>query len=122
MAHFAEIGLNNIVQQVIVVNNNELLDENGIEQESKGQEFCRKLLGGTWIQTSYSGQFRKNYAGPGFVYDSVKDAFIAPKPYASWTLDETTLQWTAPVPVPDTDSVYAWDEPTQSWTLVPLQG
>jgi hypothetical protein len=122
MAHFAEIGLNNVVQQVIVVNNNELLDENGIEQESLGQEFCRKLLGGTWIQTSYSGQFRKNYAGPGFVYDSVKDAFIAPKPYASWTLDENTLQWAAPVPVPDTNNVYAWDEPTQSWTLVPLQG
>lgn len=122
MAHFAEIGLNNIVQQVIVVNNNELIDENGIEQESLGQEFCRKLLGGIWIQTSYSGQFRKNYAGPGFVYDSVKDAFIAPKPYASWTLDESTLQWAAPVPVPDTNNVYAWTEPTQSWTLVLLQG
>ena len=120
MAHFAEIGLNNIVQQVIVVNNNELLDENGIEQESKGQEFCRKLLGGTWLQTSYSGAFRKNFAGIGFVYDSVRDAFISPNPYPSWTLDETTLQWTAPVP--DTDNAYAWDESAQSWTLIPLQG
>jgi hypothetical protein len=84
MAHFAQINENNIITQVIVVNNNELLDENGVEQESKGQEFCTNLLGGNWIQTSYNSTFRKNYAGIGFAYDSVRDAFISPKPYPSW--------------------------------------
>ena len=115
MAHFAEIGLNNIVQQVIVVHNNELLDDNGVEQESKGQEFCRNLLGGTWIQTSYNKSFRKNFAGRGFIYDSERDAFIAPKPYNSWTLDETTCQWQPPTPMPDDGQMYYWDENTQSW-------
>jgi hypothetical protein len=118
MAHFAEIGLNNVVQQVIVVHNNELLDENGVEQESKGQEFCRNLLGGTWAQTSYNGSFRKNFAGAGYTYDSTRDAFIAPKPYNSWILDEETCQWQPPIPVPDTENMYAWDEETTSWQLV----
>ncbi len=115
MAHFAEIGLNNIVQQVIVVHNNELLDDNGVEQESKGQEFCRNLLGGTWIQTSYNGSFRKNFAGNGFTYDSDRDAFIAPKPYNSWTLNETTCQWQPPTPMPDDGQTYYWDEETTAW-------
>lgn len=118
MAHFAEIGLNNIVQQVIVVHNNELLDDNGVEQESKGQEFCRNLLGGTWIQTSYNVSFRKNYAGIGYTYDSERDAFIPPKPYNSWILNETTCLWEAPVPYPTDDSIYHWNEDTQSWDIV----
>lgn len=83
MAHFAQLDENNVVQQVIVVNNSELLDENGVEQESKGIQFCQALLGGTWIQTSYNGNFRKNYAGAGYVYDSQLDAFIPPKPDGS---------------------------------------
>jgi hypothetical protein len=118
MAHFAEIGLNNVVQQVIVVHNNELLDENGIEQESKGQEFCRNLLGGTWIQTSYNGSFRKNFAGSGYTYDSERDAFIAPKPYNSWVLDEDTCQWQPPTPMPDDGQMYTWNEDTTSWDQV----
>ena len=77
MAHFAELDNNNIVQRVIVVNNNELL-ENGIESESKGIAFCKSLFGGSWIQTSYNSTFRKNYAGIGFIYDAIKDAFIPP--------------------------------------------
>jgi hypothetical protein len=100
MAHFAEIGLNNVVVRVIVVNNNELLDENHIEQESKGADFCRNLLGGTWVQTSYNGAIRKNFAGAGFTYDSARDAFISPKPFDSWTLDEQTCQWVDPNPNP----------------------
>lgn len=117
MAHFAEIGLNNTVLRVIVVHNNELLDENGVEQEAKGVEFCRNLLGGTWLQTSYNGNLRKNFAGAGYTYDSERDAFIPPKPYASWTLNEYTCQWHAPIPMPE-DGVYSWDENTQSWVAV----
>lgn len=118
MAHFAEIGLNNVVQQVIVVNNNELLDENNHEQEIKGQNFCRNLLGGTWIQTSYNASFRKNYAGIGFIYDSTRDAFIPPKPFNSWILNEDTCQWSAPIPMPNDSNEYFWDEATQSWIVV----
>lgn len=100
MAHFAEIGLDNTVLRVIVVNNNELLDENHIEQESKGADFCRSLFGGTWLQTSYNGTIRKNFAGVGFTYDSARDAFISPKPFDDWVLDEQTCQWVDPNPNP----------------------
>ena len=79
MAHFAELDENNIVQRVIVVHNNELLDENGMESEQKGIDFCIAHYGGTWIQTSYNSNFRGNYAGGGYIYDPVKDEFIAPK-------------------------------------------
>jgi len=117
MAHFAEIGLNNTVLRVIVVHNNELLDEAGVEQEAKGAEFCRSLFGGTWVQTSYNGNMRKNFAGMGYTYDSQRDAFIPPKPYASWALDEGTCRWQASVPMP-TDGVYRWDEDSLSWVEV----
>jgi hypothetical protein len=118
MAHFAEIGLNNVVQQVIVVHNNELLDENGVEQESKGAAFCRNLLGGTWVQTSYNGSFRKNFAGSGYTYDTERDAFIPPKPFNSWVLDEETCQWNAPTPIPDNENMYTWNDETTSWDLI----
>lgn len=118
MAHFAQIDENNIVQQVIVVHNNELLDENGIEQESKGVEFCKTLLGGNWIQTSYNAKFRKNYAGQGYTYDSVRDAFIPPKPYNSWILNEDTCQYEAPILYPNDGKPYRWDENTISWVEV----
>jgi hypothetical protein len=120
MAHFAEIGLNNTVLRVIVVHNNELLDENGVEQESKGIDFCRNLLGGTWVQTSYNNNFRKNFAGAGFTYDSERDAFISPKPYASWILNEDTCRWNAPVEMPE-DGVYQWDEDTLSWVEAQME-
>ena len=80
MAHFAEIGENNIVQQVIVVNNEVLLDENEIEQEAKGVKFCQDLLGGRWVQTSYSNRFRGTFAGIGYTYDEALDTFIPPIP------------------------------------------
>lgn len=118
MAHFAELDANNTVLRVIVVHNNELLDKNGVEQESKGAEFCRNLFGGTWLQTSYNGNIRKNYAGQGFTYDSQRDAFIPPKPFESWVLDEATCQWNAPVPYPMDGKVYLWDETTTSWKEV----
>jgi hypothetical protein len=118
MAHFAQLNEDNIVTQVIVVHNNDLLDENGIEQESKGQQFCTNLLGGNWVQTSYNATFRKNYAGIGFAYDPVRNAFIPPKPYPSWVLNEDSCQWEAPVAYPTDDKSYTWDEETTSWLEV----
>ncbi len=95
MAHFAELDNNNKVIRVIVVNNNELL-LNGVESEFKGIEFCQSLYGGTWIQTSYNNNIRYNYAGIGYTYDAVNDAFIAPKPdcgHPELTLNTTTYRW-----------------------------
>ena len=93
MAHFAELNENNIVKQVIVVHNNELLD-NGVESEAKGIQFCQSLFGGEWKQTSYNGNIRKNYAGIGYTYDEVRDAFIPPKPEeGEWILNEETCLW-----------------------------
>ena len=120
MAHFAQLDENNIVTQVIVVHNNELLDENGVEIESKGVAFCKSLYGwGTnWVQTSYNGNIRKNYAGIGYTYDAARDAFIPPQPYPSWVLDEATCRWQAPVPMPQDGKLYRWDEPTTSWVEI----
>ena len=119
MAHFAKLE-NNIVIQVIVVANQNILDENGQELEQKGIDFCSNLLGGTWLQTSYNGSIRKNYAGVGYTYDEGRDAFIAPKPFNSWVLDETTAQWKAPVDMPTDDKRYTWNETTTAWDEVTL--
>lgn len=116
MAHFAKLE-NNIVTQVIVVSNQDILDENGQESEQKGIDFCSNLLGGTWIQTSYNGKIRKNYAGIGYKYDAELDAFIPPQPFASWTLNDDA-QWEAPVAYPKDDKRYTWDEETTSWIEV----
>jgi hypothetical protein len=113
MAHFAELDETNIVKQVIVVHNNELLVD-GVESEAKGIEFCQSLFGGNWVQTSYNGNFRKNYAGIGFIYDPILDAFYAPQPYPSWTLDENA-RWQAPTPMPEDGKIYYWDEATLNW-------
>jgi hypothetical protein len=115
MAHFAELGENNIVLRVIVVDNKDIKDTFGVEQEEIGAAFCRNLLGGTWKQTSYNASFRKNYAGAGYTYDGVRDAFIAPQPYASWVLNEDTCRWEAPTPMPQDGKFYEWDEATTSW-------
>lgn len=125
MAHFAQLNDDNKVVQVIVVNNSELMD-NGAESEEKGVQFCKSLFGdGTrWKQTSYNGNFRKHYAGVGYVYDPIRDAFIPPKPYPSWVLDETTLEWKSPVPMPDDAGTgeppirYVWDEGVINWIMV----
>lgn len=117
MAHFAQLE-NNIVKQVIVVSNQDILDENGQESEQKGIDFCSNLLGGTWKQTSYNAKIRKNYAGIGYTYDEGRDAFIPPKPYNSWLLDETTCQWKAPVDYPTDGKRYTWNEEKTSWDAV----
>lgn len=120
MAHFAQLDDQNIVLQVIVVHNNECLDDMGMESELKGIEFCNSLIPGNWIQTSYNARIRKNYAGIGFTYDQQRDAFIAPKPFLSWTLNEETCQWEAPVPYPNDEKPYVWDEESQQWIEVTL--
>jgi hypothetical protein len=93
MAHFAKLDENNVVTEVIVVDNKDTSDATGIEKEHIGAAFCERLFGGVWKQTSYNGNFRKNYAGIGYVYRSDLDAFVPPKPEGSWTLNENTCQW-----------------------------
>jgi len=117
MAHFAELDLNNVVLRVVVVANKDTADADGVEKEYIGAAFCESLLGGTWKQTSYNANFRKNYAGIGYTYDEALDAFVAPQPYPSWVLDENA-QWQAPVPYPTDGKNYSWDEATQSWVEV----
>jgi hypothetical protein len=121
MAHFAQIE-NNLVTQVIVVDNNDIVDELGNESEVVGTQFCTDLLGGTWVQTSYNGNLRKNYAGIGYTYDATRDAFISPQPYPSWILDEDTCRYEAPIPYPTDDKMYVWDEGLINWVTDPLYG
>jgi len=120
MAHFAELAENNVVINVIVVSNEMLMDANGAEVEAIGIAFCHSLFGQDkrWMQTSYNGTFRKNYALPGDTYDAGRDAFIAPQPFSSWTLNESTCRWEAPAPYPEDGKQYRWDEATTSWVTV----
>ena len=105
MSHWAEIDENNIVLRVLVGNNSE---------PDEGEAFMNSL-GGTWVKTSYNGNIRKNYAGIGMSYDAERDAFIAPKPFDSWILDEETCRWEAPVAYPTDGIMYVWDEATTNW-------
>ena len=111
MAHFAEIDGDNVVTRVLVVPD---------AQENRGHEYLATDLGlgGTWVQTSYNATIRKNYAGIGYTFDSGRDAFIPPKPFASWVLNEATCNWDAPVARPEDDKMYTWDEATTSWKEV----
>jgi hypothetical protein len=138
MAYFAKLNSNNIVEQVIAIHNNELLD-NGIESEEKGIAFCKSLYGQdtNWKQTSYNTKegkhylsdnsglsntqekaFRKNYAGVGYEYNQQKDAFIPPKPFNSYILNESTCTWDSPIPYPTDGKGYLWNEENQSWILI----
>jgi len=132
MASFAKIE-NNIVTTVVSVVNEVLKDSNGIEQENIGIEFLKTLYNepnAIWKQTSYNTHggihqlggtpFRKNHAGIGYTYDSNRDAFIAPKPYNSWVLNEDTCLWNAPVAMPQDSKPYIWNEQTLSWDLLSL--
>ena len=122
MAHFAEINDSNIVTKVIVIHNNEITVD-GQELEFKGIDFCEGLFGHrNWVQTSYNGNMRYNFAGQGYTYDEVNDAFYAPQPFASWSLNEDYV-WEAPVPYPEDASpekIYEWDEENQEWKVVEL--
>jgi len=115
MAHFAELDSNNIVLRVVVVDNKDTADANGVEKEHIGLAFLERVLGGNWKQTSYNARFRKNYAGVGHRYDAVLDAFVPPQPYGSWTLDSESAQWLPPVPRPTDGKNYQWNETSQQW-------
>ena len=125
MAHFAELneqhtesGVQNYVTRVVVVNN-DVITIDGSEQEQTGIDFLTGLYGNSlWKQTSYNNNFRKNYAGIGYRYDQTRDAFIPPKHYPSWILNDDTCRWEAPTPHPDDDKQYSWDEASTSWIEV----
>ena len=119
MANFAKIGLNSKVIEVVSIHNNELLDADGIEQEINGVNFLTQLTGwAIWKQTSYNKNFRKNYAGIGYIYDENRDAFIPPKPSSTWVLDENTCNWKPPIERPQDDNHYTWNEENQTWNLI----
>jgi len=120
MANFAQLDENYIVLQVNVVNNETINDLPFPESEPVGVAFLQSLFGSTtiWKQTSYNANFRKNYAGIGYAYDLVLDAFLPPQPFPSWTLNETTAHWESPVPYPIDGGLYGWNEETLSWAIV----
>ena len=118
MAHFATLDESNIVIRVEVINNDVILDGDGVEQEQLGKDFLTSLYGaGNYIQTSYNDNFRKQYAGKGCSYDAAKDKFITPQPFPSWSLDEND-DWQAPVVKPDDGKHYIWDESITNWVEV----
>ena len=126
MAHFAEIDENNLVLRVLVVDNENVLDENGNENEQVGIKFLQNIFGldTRWIQTSYNGNFRYRYAGIEMIYDENLDIFLPPKIYQSWILNHETYDWNSPIPEPelteeqrDGGSYYEWNEETQEWEL-----
>jgi hypothetical protein len=123
MAYFAKLGTGNIIEQVISINNSVITDVNGIEQEQLGVDFINKLYNtnDVWKQTSYNNNIRKNYAGISYQYDSQRDAFISPKPYNSWILNEDTCLWESPVAMPTTEleenQYYSWNESIINWEV-----
>lgn len=118
MAHFAELDESGVVTRVLVVANPVLLD-NGVESEQKGVDFLASLYGHSrWVQTSYNGTIRWNYAAKGYTYDRQRDAFIPPSPYPSWVLDDASCRWVSPVPHPDDGGRYVWDESSAGWKPV----
>jgi hypothetical protein len=122
MAHFARLDNNNNVVHIHVVDNENLLDENGVEQESVGIAYLQQVHGVShnWKQCSYNGRIRKSYPGVGWKYDDVNDIFIAPQPFSSWTLD-ANFDWQAPIAIPsfnvDTEYV-SWNEENQAWDIL----
>lgn len=121
MAHFAQINESNVVTQVIVVSNDDCGGGNYPESDPIGAAFCHNLLGGTWKQTSYNGNFRKRYAGIGYTFREDIDAFVAPQPYESWNFNEEIADWQAPVAQP-TEGTWVWDETNQEWDEITPAG
>jgi hypothetical protein len=113
MAHFAKLGVGDVVETIEVVSNDVALTE------QVGIDFLNNLYNtrDVWKQTSYNNNIRKNYAGVGYSYDEARDAFIPPKPYPSWTLNEDSCQWDAPVAYPEDGKHYTWGEPNQEWVM-----
>lgn len=115
MAHFAQLDDNNIVIQVVVISDNDIKNPGGVESEERGKEYCTRLFGGNWIQTSFNGKFRKRYAGIGYSYNNKLDAFIPPKPFNSFTLNENSCEWEPPKPRPEDGKYYFWNEEKLDW-------
>ena len=120
MAHYAELNENNEVIYVAYMDNETITDENDNEVEELGIQHLHTHHGShrRWVRTSYGGNFRGKYAGQGDAYREDLDMFISPQPFASWILNETTGQWEAPIPRPDDENLYVWNEETQSWDLI----
>ena len=118
MAHFTKLDENNIVIDIVKIDNSVMLNNDGTESEEKGKDFLNNLFGeATWVQTSYNNNFRKQYAGIGYTYDITNDVFIIPQGvYNSWTLD-SNFNWQSPVPKPDSEDIYDWNEDTLTWDL-----
>jgi hypothetical protein len=118
MAHFALLDENNVVQQIAVVSEKKLEGfPQPVPQEVIDNRTFLRDVSGRWVQTSYNGSFRKNYAAIGHTYDEQRDAFIAPKPFASWVLNEDTCRWEAPTPYPNDGEEYEWNEQNLTWVL-----
>jgi hypothetical protein len=119
MAYYAKLDENNMVIEVHTISNAETHDKNGVEHEQMGIDFLNSWQGyeSKWVQTSWNNRIRKNYAGVGYKYDPVRDAFIPPKPYESWILDEKTCRWIAPVEVPQPIKgiIWVWNESALAW-------
>jgi hypothetical protein len=122
MAHFAKLGVGNVIEQIVVVHNSVITDNNGNEVEKLGVDYLNKIYNtrDTWKQYSYNKNFRGNAATVGGTYDQQRDAFIPPKPYNSWLLNETTLLWDPPIPYPDDGQYYLWNEQTVSWKKIDI--
>lgn len=120
MAHYAELNEKNEVIYVAYMDNEIITDENGNEIEEYGIQHLLRHHGSNrrWVRTSYRGNFRGKFAGIGDTYREDLDAFIAPKPYESWILNETNFTWEPPIPIPDQDNQYSWNEENQSWDLI----
>lgn len=114
MAHYAFLDENNIVTEVIVGRN----EDEVVDGISDWEAYYGEFRGQTCVRTSYNGNIRKNYAGVGFTYDAERDAFIAPKPFESWVLDEETCRWEAPIAYPTDGLIYTWDEEAGDWRAV----
>jgi len=119
MAHWAELDINNNVLRTVVGGNDDIANHGGELSEEAAEYFktiCPLSINGVkWIQTSYNRNFRKNYAGIGYQYDQTRDAFIPPKPFNSWILNEDTCLWNAPVAYPQDDKRYKWNETNLNW-------
>jgi hypothetical protein len=126
MAHFAEINQDDQVLRVVVIGDSDCINGEGQESEDVGISFCKSLFGDytEWRKTSYNSNFRKNYAAVGYYYDQEKDAFISPKPFDSWKLNESTCMWEPPVPIPPQEEgkfiSYVWSEEAQQWINLEL--
>lgn len=109
MAHWAELDDNNVVLRVTVGNN---------KDPDEGYQWLIDNFGGRWVKTSYNGTIRRRFAGIGYLYDETRDAFIAPQPFPSWTLDDDTTEWLPPIPMPTDGQPHTWNETTQTWDVI----